>query len=379
MKKGWKVFSALLYTLLLSGCGLIPTEDEGRSVALVEDTPLPAYQVEEVTYRNLQSYQILSATYGYVGSQDYYFNVSGVLSTVYVKEGDTVRPGQPLACLESYEEAEEDVEEYTARLWELSRKQEELQAQMGFLKREAEIRYRYGEISETEYQSRLAEIDEEFSGQLQELEDEIYIDELYLEQARASMEEGLILADREGIVSEVLEPVNISGQQLEVFMQTYGSGALEQAELMQRRLNSVNPDTAVVTLSEAEGCAFVCTTEYTDHFQVGQDLVLTIGENREIPVIVNEIQDHTMILQPVETDYFLDIGVSARYTLVLGGQEDVLSLASSAIHEGTDGYYVYFVDEDGRRIVRMVEIGMVGNIYTEITRGLEEGDLVVRR
>lgn len=379
MRKGPKGWHCLFCTLFLSGCALLPVEEEGRSIALVPEQQAPDYAVEEVQYRDLQSTETLYATYGYMGNESYRFEVSGVLGNVYVSQGDMVEQGQILACLDTYEDAKADADEYTGEIERLSGEQERLRTQMEFKERYVDIKHRYGEMTDVEYAVEMRNIDREYGIALQEIEDELYIDRLLLEEAQKCAEEGVIVAERDGIVSDVLEKAEFSWESIRQFEAVYGADAWKEMERMQERVNAITPDTNIVSVADLGACAFACETEYTGHFQINDHVTITMGENTEYSVVVTDIKEHTVYFQLTKPDQSISVGATGRYTLVFDGREHVLSILASSLHEMEGGYYVYYVDETGLRQMKTVEVGVIGNVYAEITGGLEEGDLVIKR
>lgn len=369
----------ILSMSLLSGCALLPAEEEGRSVALVAEQEAPNYSVEAVEYRDLESTETLYATYGYVGNEDYYFGTSGVLSEVYVSQGDTVSEGQLLACLDTFEEAEEEVETYTAEIEALTEEMEDLETQIEFMQRRVDILYRYGELTEEEYESEMSDIDEQYGERLQEIEDKLYIYKLRLTRAEEEVENSAIYADKDGAVAYALTASGMSQQMMGTFIDQYGEemGMEEMARLSQR-VNSVTEETLVITLAEQAECAFVCETEYLDLFEIGDLTTITTGST-DVSVEVTYISTNSVVFTPVDESLVFSVGTIGRYTLVLESSEDVLSISSTSLHEAEDGYYVYYVDDDGLRQMKYVEVGVIGNVYAEITGGLEEGDIIIKR
>lgn len=379
MKNGPKGLHCFFCMMFLSGCALLPSEEEGRSIALVAEQQVPDYTVEEVQYRDLQNTELLYATYSRLGNEDYHFSVSGVLGKVYVNQGDTVEQGQILACLNTYEDAKADVDKYTEEIERLNSEQEYIRTQAEFQRRRVNIRYRYGELTDSEYAREIADIDREYGILLQEIEDRLYIDQLRLEEALKCMEEGAIFADRDGTVTYILKNAEFSYDNMGAFEDIYGENAWKEMELMRDRVNAVTPDINIVSLADQEECAFICETEYADRFQLNDHVRLSGGGGAEYSAVVTDIEEHTVCFQLTEPEQSVSVGTAARYTLVLDGRENVLSISAASLHEMENGYYVYYVDENGLRQMKTVEVGVIGNVYAEITGGLEAGDLVIKR
>ncbi|MFG1865537.1 efflux RND transporter periplasmic adaptor subunit [Microbispora bryophytorum] len=71
------------------------------------------------------------------------------------------------------------------------------------------------------------------------------------------------------------------------------------------------------------------------------------------------------------------LGQTATVQVTVGKADDVLTVASSAVTTA-GGQTTVTVLENGRQVVKRVEVGLKGDITTEIKSGLQEGDQVVR-
>lgn len=86
------------------------------------------------------------------------------------------------------------------------------------------------------------------------------------------------------------------------------------------------------------------------------------------------------VMPPEEGDWSaVRPGMFARAQLELGQKPDAITVPNQAILKERDGsQFVWMVEDDVARKVR-VELGLRGRIETEITSGLEGGDIVVLR
>ena len=73
------------------------------------------------------------------------------------------------------------------------------------------------------------------------------------------------------------------------------------------------------------------------------------------------------------------MGTRGYVTLVLDERHDALYLPNSCIYTADDQTYVFVEDADGMQSIQYVTVGMKGDSYTEITDGLGEGDIVIRK
>lgn len=69
-------------------------------------------------------------------------------------------------------------------------------------------------------------------------------------------------------------------------------------------------------------------------------------------------------------------GMSADVEVIVSKKENVLIIPSQAIIEKNDGKYVY-LGNNNKAVLRQIKTGQFNWTYTEITEGLQEGDIVV--
>jgi macrolide-specific efflux system membrane fusion protein len=62
---------------------------------------------------------------------------------------------------------------------------------------------------------------------------------------------------------------------------------------------------------------------------------------------------------------------------VLEEAEDVLYVPFNTVKKANNRVFVYVL-EDGVRMIRDIEIGLEGNMLTEIVSGLFEGEIVIQ-
>lgn len=70
------------------------------------------------------------------------------------------------------------------------------------------------------------------------------------------------------------------------------------------------------------------------------------------------------------------IGVSAKATINVAEAKDVLCLSNEVVNTGTDGDFVYVI-ENGVVKKKSVELGIASNNTVEVKAGLKEGDVVI--
>jgi RND family efflux transporter MFP subunit len=77
-----------------------------------------------------------------------------------------------------------------------------------------------------------------------------------------------------------------------------------------------------------------------------------------------------------DKDIVLKPGMSADVEVIVSRREHVLSVPSQAIIEKNEGRYLYLAQK-GRAVLRQVKTGKFNWNYTEITEGIQEGEIVI--
>ena len=87
-----------------------------------------------------------------------------------------------------------------------------------------------------------------------------------------------------------------------------------------------------------------------------------------------EIWNEQMYFKPV-SDEIIASETGGKITMEYARKDNVLCVPSAAVHESDNGQFVY-LQKDGVLEMRYVTIGLVGDNLTEITDGLEQGEIV---
>jgi RND family efflux transporter MFP subunit len=147
-----------------------------------------------------------------------------------------------------------------------------------------------------------------------------------------------------------------------------------------------NAGSGVITLAGTGDV--VVKAQFTEaevaHLQLGQAARITLPDNpgtghggKVIQIdpagtVSNRLVRYAALISFDKTPGTLLYGQSATVAVVTAAADDVLSVPSTAVHDGT-----VVVRVDGRDIERTVEVGLRGDVSTEIKRGLAEGDEIL--
>lgn len=353
MKK--KIIIALAAGLALTGC--FAQNGSEDKIAVVANEETPKYNVEQVRLANLQSVETLYFSYEQAGTTKYTFEKEGKLGNVYVKKGDFVTAGDMIASLDGYEQAKNDYESYTLQL---ETKQLSLDTKLenrDYTLREYDIMHKYGYMTDAEYKEKTDIIYDE-DKIIRELEDEIAILQLRIEAAQKIYEGGAILASASGKITDIRRYI--------------------KADDGNDWWNNVTPKDVIATIADTGEAVFVCETEHTDRFEIGQTVVLT-NNNNKYSTKVTKLEENKVILTPYSVDDSMYVGMQISYPLVIEEKTAVNVISKSSLHVSGEEYYVYIVGDDNLRQMRKVVTGISNSQEIEIVSGLETGDLVVKR
>ncbi|TQS20559.1 efflux RND transporter periplasmic adaptor subunit [Microbispora hainanensis] len=95
------------------------------------------------------------------------------------------------------------------------------------------------------------------------------------------------------------------------------------------------------------------------------------------PQTNNNVVQYAVTISLTDVPSTVRLGQTATALVTVGKADDVLTVASSAVTTA-GGQTTVTVLENGRQVVKRVEVGLKGDTTTEIKSGLQEGDQVVR-
>jgi len=340
---------SFLGILLLTGCFALPVEE-----AVL---PPPAVQVPEI--RTMRTIEVVrgdvvssiqpSTTYLPVRQEDLFFSVAGRrIRGIYVNIGDEVEAGDLLAELDR---------PYLFDQLEDTRRDEEW------------VQLHLTQLNER-HQFALA----------QAAENEIPVDDFWYLQERTRLNGELQIIRRRmaHIQSEIEE------MQIRAPFDGVVSHAMNFAGVMWSQIGQT-----IITVSDRGQYVFRLASIDATLFEIGQIYDKTImGQTFEAEVIDPDEEGIERPLQlgvPMPEAYFRIIGdvmpdisgTNFGSVLFIHAQAtDVILLPSNVINN-IDGRIFVHILEDDVVVMRDIEIGLVGNFFTEIIDGLDEGDMVV--
>ena len=340
--------------IMTTACGA--QEQKEAEVVLVQDNSQETYHTATVGYGDVTKHVNLNCTYTATQTQNLSFPVDGYLiEKVNVKKGDYVTKGQLLVSLD-VQDLKEQIEEQEYKIESLELKQKQTYELQDFDLESADTLFEYTGKSvqdRNELKKKKENILKQYKTTLEDLEDSILVEKDRLATEKARYEEGQMFAGINGELTYIKSSL----------LDTYSK-----------------KDELVLTISDQDTCYFVSDAmEYADFFAEGETLELTYresGKDMVCPVqpALKESWNEEMYFKPVDGE-LIDTGKSGSLTLELDSRKNVLCVPADAVHESSNGTFVYLM-QDGLPQMRYVTLGLVGDDTAEITDGLQPGEII---
>lgn len=367
-----KLISLLIVaSLVLTGCSLkaeVKSEGseagEDQFVVVSSNDDAITYKTVPVQIMDITATKNVNCTYVQTKEQEVTFPVGGkIISNVHVKEGDVVKVGDVLVEL--------DVGNMEEEIAELEYKIAREELELGYLDvaeefetRNSYYRYVYDSKMEeddvTEWEERDESIAENYTYQREDKQDALEFDRLKLNKLKSEFNGNRVYATMSGTVYSMTRDLEGSTAKRGQVIMTIVDNAngIFEAE---------SPDDAKYF---TEGSVYSMNVVYGN----GK------GDYELMPYNVSswgETQQFSIADQPENAT--LEVGTSGTIKVVMDSRQKVMGVPSKCVFSADDKHYVYLLDENNMRKVQFVEIGLVGDGYTEITEGLKVGDEVVKR
>lgn len=355
----WKrcVPALLCAPLMLGGCSLLPPEETGGHLVLVQAVDSVQYELVEVTREDVQLVKDLYCTYQQSQEEALCFGTAGrMVRYVHVKVGDNVKKGDLLGELvlddleEALEEARYTIEKNTLLL-------AQTEALKAFDLDALKAQYEGGALTRAQYEERAAQTEGNYNSTITGYQDILYIQEMRCNKLEEELAGCRVYAGIDGMVSMV-------------------RGKMTEDLLPE--------GTEVFRIIDKSQCVFCMSEmEYAQYFTPGQEVELvnnngTVYMTKVLGADEAPDTDH-LYFALTQMDATLVVGTRAFVSLVLEERKNVLALPLNVVHKADGKSYVYCEDADGLKSVRYITTGLVGSKYVEVVDGLEEGEMVIRK
>ncbi len=348
--------------MALAGCG---KKEEEKLIVVESGEATIDYELIAVVRGDVVKTVRIPCTYKKNREQEVFFPVSGKLvDRVYVREGDTVKRGDLLVELSAGNLSDQIKElEYRIERNELLKSyipdEKQIDLQIIWLN------YLYGSGKSEEDAERrdenLKNLDKNVASQVTNYDDQLEFDRKKLESLKAEYAASRIYAKFNGTVKFVAD--NLEG-------------------------STSNIETLVMTLvDDQEGYFETSNNEYSYIFGKDEIVEMAVGygstksDFQIVPLNYDKWEENGKMTFSVHAGDIEGIAADSTGEIrpVLEERDDVLTLPKSCVYKAGDDFYVYIVNEDGIREVKFVTTGLFGDEKVEITGGIEEGEMVIRR
>lgn len=343
---------------VFTGCALLQ-ETEQNQINLVSESAGIDYNLAQVEKGDVTLSRKIYATYKEESGEELSFGTDGRrVEEVYFKTGDAVNAGDLIAKLECSDlEAEKASYEYIiSKNRQLKQNANELR---DFDLADIKKAYEKGWYDYDRYLMNVNELNKSVNEQIEDYDDAIAVASIKLDEVNEKIAGCHIYAGMDGSVSYISTSI------------TNGENKYQTGE-------------TVIRVIDKSHCVFIVDMEdvrgYLSYISPGQIAVLhnSASASVETEVMPFTEEDETIILELVELDESLKIGTKLFLNLDLDEAKNVLYLPAAAVHKTDDNYYVYVADEGGLKSMKYITVGLIGDQYTEIKSGLQEGDIVIK-
>ncbi len=329
----------LLAVFLLSGCGLLPKEEE------IIPTPIPTpAETTKAVYdvRRGDLVETLSVNGRLTAAQEavLYFKVQGRLKEISVVSGEKVQAGAVLAQL--------DVGDLDTRV------------------ALAELNVRKAQLKIDQARAKNADRFE-----MQVAQYDLDAARVTYESLKQQLTDAQLIAPFDGLITDTQgQP----GETVQAYVPIITVSNPEELQVSAELANEADSNriavgqTAVVQLDKFPNDKF--TAELTQL----PNLSATTVDGKPLPAQLRR----TFKLNPTQPlPQGAELGMLGRVVVTLREKKDVLILPNAAIRSFGGRRYVQITTTGGRKREVDVEIGVVTQTETEITKGLKEGDKVI--
>ena len=342
----------------MTGCGLLPKEEELPMAPVLVETETEEYTVATVVRGDVRITETIRTNYVASESEKLSFKTGGeIVSNVYVQVGDEVKKGDVLMELDISNQQDQlrQQQDYLDDLYlQLEHLYEKEALSLDQAKLQDEIAAANGQ---TDWNSQVDTIMEDYADQAKSIQNSIMLAEMRMEELQKAIADRQIIASFDGLITDMYD---------------FQTG--------ERATKGKN----VITLSNMSAAMFEVYSGNGDLLQSGETYILESGD-KEYEVVAHyaeeldmaNVKENCVYLSLVIADPSLEQGVSGTIHLTVEESLATLWVPADAVREMRDKHIVYCLDENGFRQMREVKVGINNGKIVEIISGLEENEVVV--
>lgn len=340
-KRGIVPGSMLVISLLLTSCGILPTEEEFDTAPVVKEYEGNHYNKYTVIRGDMVQKESLTAVYQGTTRVEVLGEGLGVQIKCYrVKKGQKVEVGDVI--LENYLPEQENIIKKSKR--EMKRKKLEIRHAQEMKKQELEKNVR---LSGGKRQKK--SIIAQYDAKIKNCRSAIELLRLDIREAKDELDMNMVGAEANGKIT--------------MLDRSFEGGYASENDVL-------------MVIEGKKRNRFLVKTKYASRFKDGQETVVTVGGTQYRVTVKKTGNKNRFYLYP-ENPLTLKAGVAGTLELVLKEKKDVLYVPAALVYDMGDKKIVYVEDENGIRTVREVTVGERMDNLLEITGGLEENEQII--
>lgn len=325
---------------LLSGCGILPTEEEFDTAPMVKEYEGSKTGKYTVVRGDMVQTESLVATYQGTIKKDVSGSDSGSrIKKFCVSKGQKVKTGTVL--IEEYLEEEEEALKSDQR--QIDTLQLQISQAKQMRKRELEQLSRTGGSKEEKQNVKT-----QYDAQIKTCESSLELVRLDMKELQETIRGACMVSELDGTVT---------------FVDNSFSGGY------------ANQENILITVQGKRKNWFRCKTEYADRFKEGQEVLVT-ALGQQIKTIVKKGKKNVLYLHP-KKKLALKNGVPGTVELILKEKKNVLYLPKALIYDVGGKKVVYVEGKNGVKETQEVTTGVQIQNQVEITGGLKENDQIL--
>ena len=336
-------FFIILILFLTTGC--LPVEEEVLPAPALSIPEAEVYNVIAAEIGDVVLYKDLRAVLVHAREEILTFPMNGILFDIaHVSVGDYVETGDILIELDRKAFIRE-LEQITRELEMAELRLKQLEEMFAFERRRASI-LGYTADTLSYYRSH-----DEITGWID-------ITKIRIRNIEEELERRVLRATMDGYVT---------------YLHRFSQGDVTVADVRMAVIADVTETVFLVTEEEA------LTLNYGDEVELKIQREMYPGvviNPKEFNISENRSENEVFIQIHDGYEYGFTTSTSGILRVVIQTAKDVLSIPHSSLNTYNGRYFV-FVVEDGLRVLRYIEVGLIGNTFVEITGGLQYGDLVI--
>ena len=341
MKRRLLVAAGVAFSMCLTGCGILPTEEEFDAAPVVKEYEGASFNKVAVTRGTLAKTEEISGKYKGTVKEDIEPDGASVIKKIYVKKGDRVKAGDVIMQYE-LPGSEKTLKESNEKI---AKAELQIKQAKELMTLEAEKQKKTGGGK-----SGIENAKNQYEQQIKALESSLELLKMDAKIAKEEIKEEQITASVNGVVTYVDSKAE----------GTYGTEGEAAVKIEGKKKNR-----------------FEANSKYASHCKEGDTVTIEVkGQEYKATIKRDKESTDSVYFYPT-TKLNMEDGTVCSYQVVLKERKDILYLPSSIVYSMGDKHVVYYEDANGLKSTKEVSVGETIDNFIEITGGLEENEQVI--